>query len=66
MINSAIYREFIEAVATKYGVNFDEVKTYMFDGIKVDSDAKGVKITKEECGCYINGVLDDYHKLERI
>lgn len=46
--------EFIEAVANKYSVPIDSVKTYMMDGITVDSAM--LQIAIEECGCYINGI----------
>ena len=45
---------FLNAVADKYGVDTDRVKTYMVDNIKFDS--KNLPFGAEECGCYINGV----------
>lgn len=45
---------FLNAVADKYGVDTDRVKTYMMDNIKFDP--KNLPFGAEECGCYINGV----------
>lgn len=42
--------DFLEAVATKYGVIVDEIQTYMMDGVCPEG-WKGV----ETLGCYING-----------
>lgn len=51
--------KFIEAVAEKYGVPADSIKTYMMDDITVDSAL--LQIAVEECGCYINGILEWNH-----
>lgn len=47
--------DFLEAVAKKYGVETDSVKTYMMDGI--DFDPKELPFGAEACGCYKNGEL---------
>lgn len=48
--------EFITAVAEKYCVSADEVKTYMMDDI--DFDPSKVPFGAEECGCYFDGVAE--------
>ena len=46
---------FLEAVAKKYGVRPDDVKTYMMD--EIDFNPKGLPFGAEACGCYKNGEL---------
>lgn len=48
--------DFLEAVAQKYGVNVDDVETYMMDDIDFDPDE--LPYGAEDCGCYINGVAE--------
>lgn len=54
--NRTIYEidDFLEAVAKKYGVDVDDVETYMMDDIEFD--ARELPYGAESCGCYINGV----------
>ncbi|MBS5143819.1 MAG: hypothetical protein KHZ91_13295 [Firmicutes bacterium] len=54
--------DFLEAVAKKYGVEPDEVKTYMMDGI--DFDPKELPFGAESCGCYKNGELQFVDEIE--
>lgn len=54
---------FLEAVAKKYGVGLDEVKTYMMDGI--DFDPKELPFGAEACGCYKNGELQFLDETEQ-
>lgn len=46
-------RDFIKAVANKYGVEFDDVKTYWLHGIEFNPQAEGVDFPKEQCGMWI-------------
>lgn len=55
--------DFLEAVAKKYCVEPDEVKTYMMDGI--DFDPKGLPFGAEVCGCYKNGELQFLDETEQ-
>lgn len=55
--------DFLEAVAKKYGVGLDEVKTYMMDGI--DFDPKELPFGAEACGCYKNGELQFFDETEQ-
>lgn len=55
--------DFLEAVAKKYGVETDEVKTYMMDGI--DFDPKELPFGAEACGCYKNGELQFLDETEQ-
>lgn len=55
--------DFLEAVAKKYGVGLDEVKTYMMDGI--DFDSKELLFGAEACGCYKNGELQFLDETEQ-
>lgn len=48
--------DFIQAVADKYEVDYDDVKTYMLDDISFDPDK--MRFGAEECGCYINDVAE--------
>lgn len=48
--------DFYEAVAEKYGVDVDEIKTYMMDGIEFDPQV--LAWGAEDCGCYIDGVAE--------
>ena len=48
--------DFIDAVAKKYNVNSDDVKTYVMDNIEFDP--KELEFGAESCGCYINGVAE--------
>lgn len=48
--------DFLVAVAQKYGVDVDDVETYMMDNIKFDPEE--LSYGAEECGCYINGVAE--------
>ena len=47
--------DFLEAVAIKYQVNSDEIKTAMMDNIEFNPQLMSFGL--EDCGCYINGVL---------
>lgn len=57
-MDGAVYRidEFLDAVASKYGVDSDAISTYMMDGINFESGA--ASFSAEECGCYINGAAE--------
>lgn len=55
--------DFLKAVAKKYGVGPDEVKTYMMDGI--DFDPKELPFGAEACGCYKNGELQFMDETEQ-
>lgn len=55
--------DFLEAVAKKYGVGSDEVKTYMMDDI--DFDPKELPFGAEACGCYKNGELQFLDETEQ-
>lgn len=55
--------DFLEAVAKKYGVGSDEVKTYMMDGI--DFNPKELPFGAEACGCYKNGELQFLDETEQ-
>lgn len=55
--------DFLEAVAKKYGVGSDEVKTYMMDGI--DFNPKELPFGAEACGCYKNGELQFMDETEQ-
>ena len=48
--------DFLEAVAQKYGVDVDNVETYMMDDI--DFNPEELPYGAEECGCYINGIAE--------
>jgi hypothetical protein len=48
--------DFLYAVAAKYGVDSDDVETYVMDDI--DFDPTTVPYGAEACGCYINGVAE--------
>lgn len=48
--------DFLEAVAQKYGVDVDDVETYMMDDIEFNSEE--LPFGAEDCGCYINGVAE--------
>jgi len=48
--------DFLEAVAAKYGVDKDDIKTYMMDDIEFDPET--VEFGAEDCGCYIDGVAE--------
>lgn len=48
--------DFIQAVADKYGVDPDDVETYMMD--HVDFNPFLVPFDAADCGCYINGVAE--------
>ena len=54
--NSYRIDDFIQAVADKYGVDPDDVETYMMGNI--DFNPVLVSFGAEECGCYINGVAE--------
>lgn len=45
--------DFLEAVARKYGVDTDDIQTYMMDNIDFDPQAQ--PFGAEACGCYIDG-----------
>lgn len=45
--------DFLGSVAEKYGIDADNIKTYMMDNI--DFDASSLPFGAEDCGCYING-----------
>lgn len=48
--------DFINSVAEKYGVDSDDVETYMMDDF--DFVGKDLEFGAEHCGCYINGVAE--------
>lgn len=48
--------DFLEAVAQKYGVDVDDVETYMMDDIEFNPEE--LPYGAEACGCYINGVAE--------
>lgn len=48
--------DFLEAVAQKYGVDVDDVETYMMDDIEFNPEE--LPYGTEACGCYINGVAE--------
>ena len=48
--------EFISLAAGKYGVNEEDIQTYMLDGIEFDANALKLPFGAEMCGCYINGI----------
>lgn len=48
--------DFYEAVAKKYGVDTDDIETYMMDGIEFDP--RVLPWGAEDCGCYIDGVAE--------
>lgn len=48
--------DFYEAVAEKYGVDVDDIETYMMDGI--DFDPRVLPWGAEDCGCYIDGTAE--------
>lgn len=45
--------DFLEAVADKYGVDVDDIQTYMMDDIYFDPSE--LPWGAAECGCYIDG-----------
>ncbi len=45
--------DFFSAVAKKYGVDVDDVQTYMMDNI--DFNPQQMPYGAEACGCYVNG-----------
>lgn len=51
-----IIDNFLNAVAKKYKVDIDDVKTYMMDDIEFNPN--DLKFGAEECGCYINGIAE--------
>jgi len=55
--------DFLDVVAKKYGVEPDEVKTYMMDGI--DFNPKELPFGAEACGCYKNGELQFLDETEQ-
>lgn len=48
--------DFMCSVARKYGVDTDDVETYMMDDIEFD--ATKLPFGAEDCGCYINGIAE--------
>lgn len=48
--------DFYEAVAEKYGVDTDDIETYMMDGIEFDQ--RVLAWGAEDCGCYIDGTAE--------
>ena len=48
--------DFYEAVAEKYGVDVDDIETYMMDGIEFDP--RVLAWGAEDCGCYIDGTAE--------
>lgn len=58
MDNEDVYQidDFLEAVAQKYGVDVDDVETYMIDDIEFNPEE--LPYGAEACGCYINGVAE--------
>lgn len=47
--------DFLNAVSKKYNVGIDDITTYMMDN--ADFDPKTVDFGAEDCGCYIDGIL---------
>lgn len=58
MDNKSTYQidDFFDAVAQKYGVDVDDIETYMMDDIEFNP--KELPYGAEACGCYINGVAE--------
>lgn len=58
----AVYQidDFYDAVAAKYNVNREEILTFMMDD--VDFSFEGLPWGYAECGCYINGKLDESYE----
>ena len=54
--NTYCIGDFLDAVSQKYGVDTDDVETYMMDDIEFNP--KELPFGAEECGCYINGVAE--------
>lgn len=54
--------EFMELVARKYGVDVDDIQTYMMDDIQFDPAT--MPWSAESCGCYIDGVPEWYRTEE--
>lgn len=52
--NNYILDDFYRAVADKYDVDEDDIKTFMMDDIEIDPST--LPYGGESCGCYINGV----------
>lgn len=48
--------DFYEAVAEKYGVDVDDIETYMMDGIEFDP--RVLPWGAEDCGCYIDDTAE--------
>ena len=48
--------DFLDAVAKKYRVTIDDVKTYMLHNIEFDASV--LPFGAEDCGCYIDGVAE--------
>lgn len=48
--------DFYEAVAKKYGVDVDDIETYMMDNIEFEPQV--LPWGAEACGCYIDGVAE--------
>lgn len=46
--------EFFDIISYKYGVNTDEVQTYVMDNIEFNPEV--LPYGAESCGCYINGI----------
>lgn len=55
-LEGTVYKidDFYDAVAEKYGVNRDDILTYMMDGINFNPN--NLPWGAEECGCYIDGI----------
>ncbi|MBQ7818585.1 MAG: hypothetical protein IJ341_02690 [Bacteroidales bacterium] len=55
----AIYQidDFYDAVASKYGVEADDIQTYMMDNI--DFDPATLPWGAAECGCYVDGIPEE-------
>lgn len=47
--------DFLEAVATKYKVDIDDIKTYMIDGIGFNCVDDNLQWGAEACGAYVGG-----------
>lgn len=50
--------DFYSAIAHKYGVDVDDIETYVMDDIEFDPDA--MPYGAESCGCYIDGIPEWY------
>ena len=48
--------DFLKAVAKKYDVDTDDVKTYTMDDIEFDPKAEHLAFGIDKCGAYLDGI----------